>query len=105
MGSKKLIGTSRKESFKYEIVVKNNKTVPINIEIQDQIPVSLESDITVESEDLSGAQLDTPTGKLVWKTGLGAGSAITYKLAFSVKYPKNKAVQVRKFKTISCPSF
>jgi uncharacterized protein (TIGR02231 family) len=105
LGSKKLIGTSRKESFKYEIVVKNNKTVPINIEIQDQIPVSLESDITVETDDLSGAQLDAPTGKLVWKAGLGAGSATTYKLGFSVKYPKNKAVQVRKFKTISCPSF
>jgi uncharacterized protein (TIGR02231 family) len=104
-GSKKLIGTSRKESFKYEIVVKNNKTVPINIEIQDQIPVSLESDITVETDDLSGAQLDAPTGKLVWKTSLVAGSATTYKLGFSVKYPKNKAVQVRKYRTISCPDF
>ncbi|HTA82884.1 MAG TPA: DUF4139 domain-containing protein [Bacteroidia bacterium] len=104
-GSKKLIGTSRKESYKYEIVVKNNKTVPVNIEIQDQLPVSQESDIVVDAEDISGAALDVPTGKLQWKTGLAAGAGTTYKLAFSVKYPKNKAVEVRRFRTINCPSF
>ncbi len=104
-GSKKLIGTSRKESYKYEIVVKNNKTVPVNIEIQDQLPVSQESDIVVDAEDISGAVLDVPTGKLQWKTSLAAGAGITYKLAFSVKYPKNKAVEVRKFRTINCPDF
>ena len=104
-GSKKLIGTSRKESYKYEIVVKNNKAVPVNIEIQDQIPVSQESDIVVDAEDISGAVLDIPTGKLQWKTSLAAGAGITYKLAFSVKYPKNKAVEVRRFRTINCPSF
>lgn len=105
MGSKKLLGSTRKESFKYEIVVKNNKKQTINIEVQDQLPVSLESDIVVDADDISGASHDLPTGKLKWNTSINPGASVTYNLVFSVKYPKNKQVPIRKFKTISCPSF
>jgi uncharacterized protein (TIGR02231 family) len=105
MGSKKMLGSTRKESFKYEIIVKNNKSQPINIEIQDQLPVALESDIIVDAENISGATQDASSGKLVWKANLAAGASSTYTLAFSVKYPKNKDVSIRRFKTVSCPDF
>ncbi|HNL06257.1 MAG TPA: mucoidy inhibitor MuiA family protein, partial [Chitinophagales bacterium] len=65
--NKKLLNLMYRESFAYTIATKNNRNKPINIEIWDQVPVSQEKDITVDIEEISGAQLDAPSGKLVWR--------------------------------------
>lgn len=106
-GSKVFIGSSRKQTFKYEITVKNNKNTPIKIEVQDQVPISQESDITVDVENISGAQQDNVTGRLKWVANLKPGESITYTLSFTVKYPKNKEVHLKEYKmrAMACPSF
>jgi uncharacterized protein (TIGR02231 family) len=105
LGATKLIGTKRTESFRYEIQVKNNRRVPISIKIQDQVPVSQESDITVDVEETSGAELHGPSGRLQWIKTIPAGDNIRYQIAFSVKYPKNRVVPIRQQRLIKTPRY
>ncbi|HYV91240.1 MAG TPA: DUF4139 domain-containing protein [Chitinophagales bacterium] len=104
-GSKKLVGTRREESFTYEISVKNNSGLPIDIEVQDQVPVSQESDIVVDIIQTSGATPDALSGKLIWNSHINAGESVTYVISFSVKYPRNRQVQIRKSRRVFCPQF
>jgi len=103
--SKKIIGTNRTETFLYEITVKNNRTVPISLELQDQVPISQESDISVDAIETSGAVPDPQTGKLLWEVRLNPGEVVKYTVSFSVKYPKNRNVMIRKNRVIMCPDF
>jgi uncharacterized protein (TIGR02231 family) len=105
VGETKFIGTKRTESFKYELQVKNNRTVPITIKIQDQVPVSQESDISVDIEQLSGAHLHSPSGRLQWVKKIPAGENIKHQIAFSVKYPKNRVVPIRQQRVIRTPRY
>jgi uncharacterized protein (TIGR02231 family) len=105
LGATRLIGTKRTESFKYEIQVKNNRRVPIAIKIQDQVPVSQESDIAVDVEETSGAELHGPSGRLQWIKTIPAGDNIKYQIAFSVKYPKNRVVPIRQQRLIRTPRY
>jgi uncharacterized protein (TIGR02231 family) len=104
-GNTPSIGGKRSESFIYEIQVKNNRKIPVSIRVLDQIPVSQEKDITVEASDISGAGLDALSGRLLWLKNLNAGETVKYRIAFSVKYPKNKKVAIRKNRTVRTPRF
>ena len=96
--STKFIGTNRKETYTYEIVVKNNRETPIQIEIQDQLPVSQHSDIIVSAIEVSKAEYEELTGKLKWEYKLGPGTSQKIKLSFSIKYPKNKPIIIQQTK-------
>lgn len=93
--STKLIGSKRKETFAYEIVVKNNSKAPITIEVEDQIPISQDSEIEVDVIEISDADHNLTTGKLTWKLNLNPGESKKLKLQFAIKYPKNKQVQTK----------
>ena len=103
--SKNVIGNWKKDTYTYEIIVKNNRSRSINMELNDQVPVSQDSDITVSIEEISNASLDEADGKLAWSVNLGPGEAKKYKVSFTIKYPKTKNINVKKYRTISAPSF
>ena len=103
--TEKVIGNNKKSTYSYEIVVKNNRKAAITIDVEDQIPVSQSSDITVESIELSKGELNPLTGKIKWKLTIEPGEAKKINLAFSIKYPRNKSMQLKKMRTVSCPSF
>lgn len=88
--STKLIGSKRKETQAYEIIVKNNRKLPIQIEIQDQVPVSQDSEIETEITNISGAAQDILSGKLTWNLNLESGKSEKLSLIYAIKYPKNK---------------
>lgn len=105
MTSKSVIGNTRKESYLYEIAVRNNRSTPINIEVYDQIPISQNSDINVIIDELSNGHHDEETGEVVWKLNASSSETISRNIGYTVKYPKNVHVSVRTFRTISSPSF
>ncbi len=104
-GGTKFIGTKRTESFLYEIVIKNNRKSPISIKVQDQIPIAQETDITVESRELSGASLDNLSGRLQWLKFIAPDQSAKFRIGFEVKYPKNKNLVVRKDRMIRTPRY
>lgn len=87
-----LIGTSKKEYFGYEIIVKNNRRNPINIEILDEVPVSKNTEIEVTFDGAEGANYVKEYGKLSWKMTIPANSSKKVKFSYFVKYPKDKAL-------------
>lgn len=103
--SKSIIGSNKTDAFSYEITVKNNMNTNLSLDLFDQIPISQESDITVNIDEISGAQLNEETGILVWNVNLKPGEQKVYKISFSVKYPKAKSISVKKYRTISAPTF
>ncbi len=103
--SKKMIGLNRKETLSYEISLRNTYSKPIEIEVWDQIPISQESTIEVSDVKVSGAALDPVTGKLEWQTELVPGNSTRYKISFTVKYPRNKHVSLRKNRKVAQPRF
>jgi uncharacterized protein (TIGR02231 family) len=104
-GSTASLGAKRSESFVYELQLRNNRKVPVTIKVQDQIPISQEKDIAVDVTELSGAALDVPSGRLQWIKNLAPGEASHDKIAFSVRYPKNRTVNIRKSRMVKTPRY
>ncbi len=100
-----VIGSSIKETFMYEIIVRNNKECAVNITLQDQVPVSQNSDITVDVINISGGTLDPLSGIITWKMTLQPSETKLLILNYSIKYPKNQRVDKKRSRAISCPSF
>lgn len=90
--SRKTIGSNQRESFAYEISVRNTKNEAIKIVVEDQLPVSQNSQIEVTSADAGNAAYNQATGKLVWDLSVQPNETkkVTYK--FEVKYPKGKII-------------
>jgi uncharacterized protein (TIGR02231 family) len=90
--SKKVIGANKTDTFSYLITVRNNKTNPIQVTVNDQVPVSSNSSITVEVSELSGGKHTGDTGILSWDLNLKPGEKKELVLTYSVKYPKNQTI-------------
>jgi uncharacterized protein (TIGR02231 family) len=90
--SKKLIGMNQKQSAGFKITVRNNKTIPITLNLYDQLPLSTDKDIEIERTELSNAQVDEISGAVYWKMQLKPGESKEVKFVYSVKYPKNKTI-------------
>jgi uncharacterized protein (TIGR02231 family) len=105
MSKKQMIGNQRRDSYSFELTVRNPFSVNIRVDVYDQIPVSLDSEVNVEGLMYDGASLDAQTGIVLWELNLAPGASKTMPLAFTIRYPKNKQVTGNTFRTISAPSF
>jgi uncharacterized protein (TIGR02231 family) len=90
-----VIGLNKKETYAWEISVRNNKRAPITIQIDDQFPVSRVKEIEVDGEEKSGAEFNPETGKLSWRMKLTSGQTEKKRLVFTVKYPKNQTLHIQ----------
>jgi hypothetical protein len=89
---KRTIGANITESRGYEILVKNNKSQAVTLQVKDQIPVSVNSSIEVTTGDLSGGVLDPVTGIVTWEITLAPGGQQKLSLRYEVKYPKSERI-------------
>ena len=96
--TEKLIGNNKKTTYAYEIVIKNNRKSAITLDVEDQIPVSQTSEITVESIEISKGELNPLTGKIKWTLSIEPGEAKKINLTYSIKYPRNKSLQVKQYR-------
>jgi uncharacterized protein (TIGR02231 family) len=90
--SKKVIGTNKTETYSFLLTIRNNKSNPVKITLNDQIPVSSNSGITVETIELSGGRHNAQTGEIKWDLEIMQQETKQIILTFSVKYPKDKTV-------------
>ena len=78
---------------RFETRMTNLSSDPIKITVKDQIPVSREKEITVETVELSGFSLDKETGLLTKEVPLPAGETVTLTLSYKVAWPKDKQLR------------
>ena len=93
--SVKFLGSNKLQKFTYEITVKNNKNVAINLDLKDQFPLTTNKDIEVELIDGGGAKVNNDTGVLNWLASIAAGESKKFKFTYSIKYPKDKVVNLQ----------
>jgi hypothetical protein len=91
---KRSIGSNITESRGYEILVKNNKSQAVTLQVKDQIPVSVNSSIEVTTGELSGGVLDPVTGIVTWEITLAPGAQQKLSLRYEVKYPKSERISL-----------
>lgn len=75
-----------------EITVRNTKGIPLDFEIEDQIPVSGDPSIKVTLLDSDKALYNELTGKLTWKLKVKSKDIKKIQFSFEVRYPKTKIV-------------
>jgi uncharacterized protein (TIGR02231 family) len=90
--SKRFIGSNIRETVTYRITVRNTKPEAVRLTLEDQVPVSQNSDIEINVEEVSGAKRDQETGKLTWEVNLKTNENRTFDVRFEIKYPKGKTV-------------
>ena len=103
--SKGFIGSNRKESFAFEITVKNNRNIDMDITIKDQIPVSRNSEIDVNDEKYGSGSLDDLTGIVTWDLKLKPGETKKLLISYTVKYPKNRKVTLKRYRAANATYF
>lgn len=93
--SKKVfLGSSKKATIAYDIVVRNNHSKSINIEILDQVPISSDKDVVITVDEKTGAGYDEKTGLLSWNLVIEPTQNKSLNFGFSIKYPKDKQVKI-----------
>jgi uncharacterized protein (TIGR02231 family) len=90
--TKKVLGSNKTDIFSFLLTIRNNKSIPVRINLNDQIPVSSNSGINVEATELSGGKLNTQTGEINWDLEIKPQETKQVVLTYSVKYPKDKTV-------------
>jgi uncharacterized protein (TIGR02231 family) len=90
--SKKIIGANRTDTYSFLITIRNNKNNPIKITVNDQLPVSSNSSISVTPLELTGGKLNEQTGEIKWDLDINPQENKQIVLTYSVKYPKDKTV-------------
>ncbi|WEK18951.1 MAG: DUF4139 domain-containing protein [Candidatus Pedobacter colombiensis] len=88
----KTIGSNKKQTFTYEITIRNSKKENINLQLKDQYPISTDKDMEVELLSSSGAEVDKETGILTWNLNMKPSSTQKIRISYSVKYPKDKVI-------------
>jgi uncharacterized protein (TIGR02231 family) len=88
----KKFSNKKKETKAYETTLKNNKNIPIELELLDQYPISRNSDIEVTLEEAEGAQVTKDYGKLLWRIKLQPGESKKIRVVYTLKFPEDKFV-------------
>ena len=92
--SKSFTGSNRILDRTYELVVKNNKSVPINIKLMDRVPLSQNKEIKVDDIETFNADYDSKKGLLVWKLEVAPKASKTEVFSFKVRYPKFRTISL-----------
>lgn len=88
----KSFSSKKVQTFTYEISIKNNKREAISIEIQDQVPVSINKDIKVSPIETQSATFDKEKGTLKWILHLKPNDYQTIRFSFQVESDKDVSV-------------
>jgi hypothetical protein len=90
--SKKFLGSNLTENKNYEISIQNAKSVPVDLMIVDQVPVSTTKEISVEDIKAGEGLVNKDTGMVTWTMVLQPQQEKKLAVGYSVKYPKDKKV-------------
>lgn len=93
LNDKSIVGNTKSLEVGYEISVKNKKKTDVELVIEDQIPISQNTNTSIEALELTKANYDLETGKLKWSTTIKPNEGKSFRFEFRVKYPKGNVIQ------------
>ncbi len=80
--SKSFTGSNRILDRKYDLEVKNNKAVAIDIKLMDRIPISQQKEIKVDDIETHDAAYESKKGFLTWTMNLSPQETQTKSFSF-----------------------
>jgi len=92
--SQKLLEENILHQYTYEITIKNARSSKIEIDIEDQLPLTNDKNVSIERKELSGAKYDELTGILKWRLNVQAKDTKKVSLVYQIKAPKNMPISV-----------
>ncbi|EAR01437.1 DUF4139 domain-containing protein [Maribacter sp. HTCC2170] len=92
--SKSFTGSNRILDRTYELVVKNSKSVPVQIKLMDRVPLSQNKEIKIDDIETYSASYDKKKGLLTWNLEIKSKETKTELFSFQVKYPKFKTISL-----------
>ena len=91
--SRKLIASNQVQTLTWLITVENTQNQLTIIQVQDQLPVSIDNSIEVSAEKLSGGKMND-NGIVTWTLNLQPGEKRELLLQYKVKSPKGNRLIV-----------
>ena len=91
--SRKLIASNQVQTLTWLITVESTQNQPTTIQVQDQLPVSIDNSIEVSAEKLSGGKMND-NGIVTWTLNLQPGEKRELLLQYKVKSPKGNRLIV-----------
>jgi len=88
------IGNQQSQTFTYAITVRNNKSAPIALTLEEPYPLSADDKIRVKLLETGGGENDRERGRLKWKMALAPGESKTVRVGYEVRYPKGTQVNL-----------
>lgn len=88
----KIIGNSQKETFSYDIKLRNNQQENIEIQVIDQIPISTDKAIEIEVLKNDKGQVNKKNGRINWMISLPPNSSKDIEFSYRMKSPKDREV-------------
>ena len=92
--TKKLFASKKEDSRTWHISVRNGKKAPISMILYDQVPVSTNEEIEVNTDNLSGGNLNKDKGEVKWTFKLDPSAKKEIDLKYTVKYPKERTLNI-----------
>lgn len=91
----KMLSSRKQEDVMYEINVRNNKKESIQIVLEDQKPLSANSDIEITLVEKDGAEINEETGKMTWKLSIKSNETKKVRMGYQIKSAKDKSVTTK----------
>ena len=86
----RIVSNQKEKSNSFTIELKNNKSINATVVIQDQIPVTQNSDIIIEAEDTGKSKYNPVTGLMEWEVTLKPKESKTVGFKYKIKYNKDQ---------------
>ncbi len=90
----KTIGDKIEKHLAYSIEIKNMKSSEVEVVIQDQIPITTNTDIMIDKINVGKGKLKARTGLIQWKTVLKPKDQKTYDFDYRIKFDKDKQINI-----------
>jgi hypothetical protein len=87
------VGANRTDEYGYGISIRNTKTIPTSIRIEDQLPLSTNKEVLVTLKDGSGSNLEPVSGTLSWDLDLKPDEEKKVSFDYTVKHPRKMVLQ------------
>ena len=81
-----LFNNKRTDSRGWVIAARNTKRQPIRLTLIDQVPISAQGSIDVDTDLPDGAQLNEETGEVTWQVDLAPDTERKVSFGYSVRY-------------------
>lgn len=88
----KFLSSYKEQTFTFDITIRNNKKEAVQLLLKDQYPLSTDKEIEVELLESDKAKVNKETGVLTWDLDLKPGETEKIRIAYKVRYPKDKII-------------